>query len=122
MEGGGAPQFHDVSDIFNAFGDIFGEGFFGDFFGGRGAEPRARKGADIRCDVTLDLMEAAHGTSKIVRFKRHTHARPAAASGAKPGTQPEPCRYCGGRGRIVQSSGHLLDANHLPRVPRPTAM
>ena len=37
LAGGGASQFHDVSDIFNAFGDIFGEGFFGDVFGGRGA-------------------------------------------------------------------------------------
>ena len=34
LEGGGAPQFHDISDIFNAFGDILGQGFFGDIFGG----------------------------------------------------------------------------------------
>ena len=40
LEGGGAPQFHDVSDIFNAFGDIFGEGFFGDIFGGRARRGR----------------------------------------------------------------------------------
>ena len=34
LAGGGAPHFHDVTDIFDAFGDIFGEGFFGDLFGG----------------------------------------------------------------------------------------
>jgi len=103
LEGGGAPQFHDVSDIFNAFGDILGQGFFGDFFGG--GRNRVRKGADIRCDVTLDLLEAARGTSKIVRFKRHTRCGTCHGTGAKPGTRPEPCRYCGGRGRIVQSTG-----------------
>jgi len=43
-----APQFHDVSDIFNAFGDILGQGFFGDIFGG--GRGRIRKGADIRCE------------------------------------------------------------------------
>ncbi len=26
-------------------------------------------------------------------------------TGARPGSQPELCRYCGGRGQVVQSSG-----------------
>jgi molecular chaperone DnaJ len=105
LEGGGAPQFHDVGDIFNAFGDIFGQGFFGDFFGGGGRAARVRKGADIRCEVAIDLLEAARGVSKIVRFKRHTKCTTCRGTGAKPGTRPEPCRYCGGRGRIVQAAG-----------------
>jgi molecular chaperone DnaJ len=103
LEGGGAPHFHDVSDIFSAFGDIFGEGLFGDFFGGGGT--RARKGADIRCEVQLDLLEAARGTSKIVRFMRHVACGTCGGSGAKPGSRAESCRYCGGKGRVVQSSG-----------------
>ncbi len=103
---GGAPQFHDINDIFNAFGDIFGGGLFGDLFGGgRGGRGRASKGADVRAEVTIDLMEAAHGTTKTVRFMRHFACETCGGSGAKPGTQPEKCRYCGGRGRVVQSSG-----------------
>lgn len=105
MENGGSPHFHDVSDIFNAFGDIFGEGIFGDIFGGGGRGSRVRKGADIRCEVSLDLIEAAHGTSKVVRFMRHVACETCSGSGAKPGTKPEVCRYCGGKGRVVQSSG-----------------
>ena len=35
--GGGSPHFQDVNDIFAAFGDIFGEGVFGDLFGGAAA-------------------------------------------------------------------------------------
>jgi molecular chaperone DnaJ len=106
LEGGGMPHFHDVSDIVNAFGDIFGEGFFSDFFGGRrGRAPRVRKGADIQCEVKLDLVEAAHGTSKVLRFMRHVACETCGGSGAKPGTRPESCRYCGGRGQVVQSSG-----------------
>lgn len=104
LSGGGAPQFHDVSDIFNAFGDIFGQGFFGDIFGG-GRGRRVQKGADVRCDVQLDLMEAAQGTVKTVRFSRHVACETCNGSGAKPGTRPETCSYCGGHGRVIQQTG-----------------
>jgi molecular chaperone DnaJ len=103
---GGAPHFRDVGDILDAFGDIFGEGLFGDFFGGRGRRGRrVYKGADVRCDVTLDLGEAARGVTKTVRFQRHQHCSACRGTGAKPGTQPETCRYCGGQGHVLQSSG-----------------
>jgi len=103
---GAAPQFHDVGEIFEAFGDILGGGLFADFFGGgQGHRGRSRKGADVRCEVTIDLLEAAHGTAKVVRFMRHVACETCGGTGAKPGTKPETCRYCGGRGRVVQSSG-----------------
>lgn len=103
--GGGAPQFHDVGDIFEAFGDIFGGNSpFGDLFGG-GRGRRARRGSDIRCEVTLDLMEAARGVTKTIEFSRHELCPTCRGSGAKPGTKPEKCQYCGGRGRVVQSAG-----------------
>jgi len=99
---GGAPHFHDISDIFQAFGDILGGGLFGEFFGGGNT---VRRGADVRTEVKVDLLEAARGTTKIVRFMRHQRCDTCKGSGAKPGTNPETCRYCGGRGRVVQSTG-----------------
>lgn len=96
---GGAPQFHDLGDIFGAFGDIFG-----DWFGG----PRGRRvhqGEHVRCEVSLDLLEAARGATKTVEFQRHEPCATCHGTGAKPGTKPERCAYCGGRGRIVQSAG-----------------
>ena len=104
--GGGSPHFNDVNDIFEAFGGIFGEGF-GDIFGrgrGRGGR-RATKGADVRCDVTLDLIEAARGVTKVVHFERHEECTDCHGSGARPGTKPEKCKYCGGRGQVVQNAG-----------------
>ncbi|MGW8256463.1 MAG: molecular chaperone DnaJ [Thermoguttaceae bacterium] len=102
---GGGPHFHDISDIFQAFGDIFGGGgLFGDIFGGFGGR-RVRRGADIATDVTIDLLEAAKGTSKIIRIVRHAPCDTCNGSGAKPGSSPEICNYCGGRGRVVQSTG-----------------
>jgi len=106
--GGGAPHFTDINDIFEAFGGIFGDSIFGDVFGQRGGgrrSRRARRGADIRCDVTIDLIEAARGVTRNLEFERHHTCDQCKGSGAKFGTKPEPCNYCGGRGQVVQSSG-----------------
>jgi len=98
FEGAGASHFHDVGDIFAAFGDIFG-----DMFGG--GRHRVRRGADVRCDVTIDLMEAAHGVTKSVHFLRHHVCEACRGTGAKGGAEPDTCSYCGGRGQVVQSTG-----------------
>lgn len=106
LEAGGAPHFHDVSDIFEAFGDIFGEGLFGDVFGRRRSGRRGgMPGQNVQCEVTLDLLEAAAGANKTIKFRRHQLCATCSGSGAKPGSKIEPCPYCGGRGRVMQSSG-----------------
>jgi len=99
LEGAGAaPHFDDISDIFDAFG-----GIFGDMFGaGAGRRRRRRRGADIQCEVTLDLMEAARGTSKTIEFERHETCQRCQGRG---GDRLEACSYCGGHGIVVQSSG-----------------
>jgi molecular chaperone DnaJ len=99
----GGSHFHDLNDIFAAFGDIFGEGF-GDMFGGS-RRRRPTKGADVRCDVRLDLVEAARGVTRTVEFERHEICTDCDGSGAKRGTKPETCGYCGGHGQVVQSTG-----------------
>ncbi len=104
--GGG---FHDVGDIFEAFGDIFGGSIFGDFFGGGGGRQRqrVRKGADLRCDVVLELEEAARGVAKTVSLTRYASCKTCSGSGAEPGSHPETCRRCQGRGQVVQANGIL---------------
>lgn len=106
LEGGaGAHHFEDINDIFAAFGHIFGDAGFGDIFGRRGGGRARSRGDDVRCDVSLDLMEAARGTKKQIRFNRHVKCPTCTGSGAKPGTSPETCEYCGGVGQVIQSSG-----------------
>ncbi|MBN1910626.1 MAG: molecular chaperone DnaJ [Pirellulales bacterium] len=102
---GGATQFHDPSDIFAAFGDIFGDLFGGGLGGGFGRRNRVRQGADIRCQVTINLQEAARGCEKAISFRRHRTCDTCHGSGCRPGTQPVKCQYCGGAGRVVQSTG-----------------
>jgi molecular chaperone DnaJ len=106
-----AHQFHDVEDIFEAFGDIFSE-----MFGSprRGGGRRLRRGADVRVDVSLTLEEAARGVTKTVEFPRSKACASCKGSGSKPGAQRAVCRQCGGRGQIVQSAGILRVQTSCP--------
>jgi molecular chaperone DnaJ len=98
-------QFGDVNDIFEAFGDIFSEMFSGG--GQRRGGRRVRKGADVRCDVSLTLEEAATGVSRSVDLNRSKACESCKGSGSKPGSQRSQCRRCGGHGQVVQSAGIL---------------
>jgi|694.fasta_scaffold84735_5 molecular chaperone DnaJ len=105
---GGTHDFNDISDIFEAFGDFFGGGIFGDAFGGgrrRGGGSRGRKGRDVFCQVRLSLLEASKGVTRTVEFLRHEPCVECDGSGAKKGTSPVPCDYCGGQGQVIQSAG-----------------
>ena len=89
-----------MGDVFSAFSDIFG-----DLFGGvRG--PAA--GADIETSMELSLQEAATGVTREVRYRRQAGCEECQGSGAAPGTQPEVCPQCRGRGQVVHSQGFLI--------------
>ncbi|MFT5299760.1 MAG: molecular chaperone DnaJ [Mariniblastus sp.] len=110
----GSSQFGSAEDIFAAFGEMFGGGgrgnggsggMFDDLFG-RGGN-RARRGSDVRADVTLTLEEAARGVSKSLKFDRKHNCETCDGSGSQPGSKPEHCQQCGGRGQVLQSAGIL---------------
>lgn len=109
LEGQGeARHFTDVSEIFEAFGDIFGGGIFGDLFGGRtNRGPRVRRGRDIKCQIILKLEEAARGVTKTVEFDRNQPCAQCGGTGSRPGSSPQPCLRCGGQGQVVQQAGIL---------------
>lgn len=111
---GDAGGFQDMGDIFEAFGDMFGGTIFGDMFGSR-SRNRVRRGADIRCDVTLDLEEAASGTRKQVSLTRHELCNTCDGSGAEPGSQPQVCNRCRGQGQVVQANGILRVQTTCPQ-------
>ena len=92
-------------DLGDIFGDLFGGGGFGGFggFGGSSrSNPNApRKGHDIQANVILTFEEAAHGCAKKVTLNRQQTCPDCNGNGCAPGTSPETCTECGGRGYVV---------------------
>ena len=104
----GASHYSNPEDIFEVFGDLFGGGgIFGDMFGGGRRSRRVRQGADIKCEVILDLEEAAAGITQTVQFNRSEVCKTCDGSGSRPGSKPKECARCGGQGQVIQRAGIL---------------
>ena len=92
-------------DLGDIFGDIFGGGFGGfSGFGGSSARsnPNApRRGHDVQASVILTFEEAAHGCTKKITLNRKQTCPDCNGTGCEPGTSPETCTQCGGRGYVV---------------------
>ena len=85
------------------FSDIFGD-IFGDFFGGgrsRRGNNGPMKGANIRTSVRITFEEAVFGVEKEIELTLKDECKTCQGSGAKPGTNPETCQKCGGKGQVV---------------------
>ena len=86
------------------FGDICGD-IFGDLFGGRrgsaGARSGPMKGANLRTSVRITFEEAVFGTEKEIELTVKEECKTCHGTGAKPGTSPETCPKCGGKGQVV---------------------
>ncbi len=108
---GGFQGFSGVDDIFSAFGDLFG-----DLFAGRGqGRRRQQRGADLRMDVRLSFAEAVHGTEKEVEVARAVPCGTCSGSGAEPGTKPQACATCEGKGQVLHSQGFFVIQTTCPK-------
>ncbi len=90
----------DFSDI---FGDIFGDLFGGGRRGGRAGNSPMR-GANIRKSIRITFEEAIFGCEKELELILKDPCTACNGTGAKPGTSPETCPKCGGKGQIVYAS------------------
>lgn len=89
----------DFSDI---FGDIFGDLFGGSRRGGRSNGPM--RGANIRKSIRITFDEAISGCEKELELILKDSCTTCNGTGAKPGTSPETCPKCGGKGQVVYAS------------------
>lgn len=104
---GGFGGFGDMGDMGDIFGDIFGDFFGGG--GGRRANPNApRKGASLRASITLAFEEAVFGVEKDLNISTSEQCDTCHGTGAKPGTHPETCSECGGRGQVKYNQQTIL--------------
>ena len=116
VQGASGARSASMDDIFSNFGDIFGGSVIEDFFGGGGGRQRGpAKGASLRCQIAIELIEAATGCTKTIELQRAETCETCKGNGCKSGTTPVTCPSCRGAGEITQSSGFFS-----VRAPCPT--
>ena len=107
FEGGGGGGGFDFSGM--DFGDIFGD-IFGDFFGGgsRRSSNGPMKGANVRASVRITFEEAVFGCEKELELVLKDECPDCHGTGARPGTAPETCTKCGGKGKVMYTQQSLF--------------
>lgn len=90
----------DLGDMFGGFGDIFG------FGGGRRRGPE--KGRDLEMLLTIDFLDAIHGTETEISFPHLKSCQKCQGSGHAPGAKIDTCSTCHGSGQISRVQRTIL--------------
>jgi len=106
----GQVGFTDVSDIFGAFSD-----FFGQMFGGQAQGRGVRGGASLRAQVVVPFDEMAAGAKKVLSLRRRVACESCSSTGSADGKPPVACESCGGQGFVVSSEGFFAMHRACPR-------
>lgn len=98
----------------SGFEDVFGD-MFGEIFGRTGRGRAESRGADLAYRVDLDLEEAVFGVTREVEVEMATECATCEGSGCAPGTRPETCPDCQGRGEVVIQQGFFTLRQTCPK-------
>jgi molecular chaperone DnaJ len=103
--GPGAGGFNfDASDLGDLLGGLFGRGRGGGGgMGTRGTGPQ--RGADLEAELHLPFREAVQGVTTSLHLTSDAPCSNCHGSGARPGTTPQVCPQCGGRGVLDENQG-----------------
>jgi len=105
----------DMGDIFSHINEMFGG-----MFGGSGGRAQQRDpsapahGSDLRYDLEVSFMDAAHGVEKEVEIEKRETCWTCEGSGARPGSRPQTCPTCKGRGQVIRSQGFFQVSSTCP--------
>jgi len=114
MGGGGFRGGMTMEDIFDQFGDVFGNSGspFESFFGGGsrrgGARARGQRGSNLRIKVSLTLEEIEEGVTKKIKVKKQSQCSTCNGSGAKDSSSVQTCGTCNGSGYVRQVKSTFL--------------
>lgn len=102
-----------MEDIFENFGDIFGDSSpFGSFFGSSGGQRTrggmGQKGSNLRIKVSLTLEEIASGVTKKIKVKKQVSCSTCGGSGSKDSKSFKTCATCNGSGYVRQIKNTFL--------------
>jgi molecular chaperone DnaJ len=111
---GGFSGFEGFGGDAGGLGGMFGD-LFGQFFeGGRGGHGRA-PGEDLQYELEMSLEEAAEGGERKITFERMENCSVCSGTGAKPGTSPQTCGTCRGRGQVHVQQGFFAISRTCPK-------
>src|SRR3989442_1152466 len=119
------PQRRQRYDMFGTATGGFSDFGIGDlfetFFGGdlRRREPRGpMRGADLRMEIEIDLLDAVQGRERVITVPRLEICERCRGSGAEPGSAISTCGTCGGRGEGRQGPqagvGRVVEGSASP--------
>ena len=101
--GPGPAGFGDIGDIFST---LFRRG---------GPEQQApARGRDLETEVSLTFRQAMEGTEVAVTVPKQSTCKTCSGTGAKPGTMPQTCPRCNGRGIDSESQGFFSISQPCP--------
>ncbi len=105
--GGFDPRAYQGGQTFTDFGDLFGNLFGGGGGGGFGRrrQPRSERGRDMTVEVNVSFEDSLKGVSARISVPTQVQCSTCGGSGAAPGTTPQVCPECHGRGVTSQNQG-----------------
>jgi len=98
-----------MDDIFESFGDIFGN-----VFGqqqqrrAKNAGPQAQRGHDLAKELSITLKESFLGTKKEISYYHFFSCETCNGKGIKAGTSIQQCATCKGAGQIQHRQGFFM--------------
>lgn len=107
----GGPGGMRMEDIFQNFGDVFGDDMFGSFFGGGrqgGGRRQGTRGANLRVKLKMSYAEIANGANKKIKVKKYVPCNTCSGSGAKDKGSVQTCGSCGGSGQVRRVTNTFL--------------
>jgi molecular chaperone DnaJ len=111
--GAGGFRVDDIGDLGDVLGGLFGRRR--NRAGGAGAGTGPHRGQDLEAELHLAFEDAVHGLTTTIHLTSEAACSTCHGTGAKPGTTPQTCPRCGGRGVLDDNQGFFSFSSPCPQ-------